>query len=35
MSLEKLCPNLSFVVENKMVNSHKKGGSNLKLNINN
>ena len=35
MSLEKLCPNLSFVVENKMVNSHKKGGSNFKLNINN
>ena len=31
---EKLCPNLIFIVENKMGNSHKKGWSHFKLNIN-
>ena len=30
----KLCPNLSLNVENKMENSHKKGWSHFKLNIN-
>ena len=31
---EKLCPSLSFTVENKMGNSSKKGWSHFKLNIN-
>ena len=30
---EMLCPNLSFPVQNKMGNSHKKGWSYFKLNI--
>ena len=34
MSWESLCPNLSFTVENKMGNSHKRGWSHFKLNIN-
>ena len=34
MSWEKLCPNLSFTVENKMENSHKRGWSHFKLKIN-
>ena len=34
MSLENLCPNLSFTVENKMENSHKRGWSHFKLKIN-
>ena len=34
MSWENLCPNLSFTVENKMGNSHKRGWSHFKLNIN-
>ena len=33
MSWENLCPNLSFAVEKKMGNSHKRGGSHFKLNI--
>ena len=32
---EKLFPNLSFIVENKTGNSHKKGWSHFKININN
>ena len=35
MSWENLCPNLSFTVGNKMGNSHKRGWSHFKLNINN
>ena len=31
MIWEKKCPNLSFTVENKMGNSHKKDGHILKL----
>ena len=34
MSWENLCPNLNFTVKNKMGNSHKRGGSHLKRNIN-
>ena len=34
MDWEKLCPNLSFTVENNMGNPHKKGWSHFKLNIN-
>ena len=34
MSLEILFPNLSFTVENKTGNSHKRGWSHFKLNIN-
>ena len=34
MNWEKLCPNLSFTIENKMGNLHKKWPSNIKLNIN-
>ena len=34
MSWENLCPNLTFTVENKMGNSHKRGWSHFKLNIN-
>ena len=34
MSKENLCPNLSLTVENKMGNSHKKGWSHFKHNIN-
>ena len=34
MSLENLCPNLSFTVGNKMENSHKRGWSHFKLKIN-
>ena len=34
MSWENLCPNLNFTVENKMRNSHKRGWSHFKLNIN-
>ena len=34
MSWENLCPNLSFTVENKIWNSHKRGWSHFKLNIN-
>ena len=34
MNWEKLCPELSFAVENKVGNSHKKGWSDIKLNIN-
>ena len=31
---ENLCPNLSFTVENELGNSHKRGWSHFKLNIN-
>ena len=34
ISWKNLCPNLSFTVENKVGNSHKKGWSHFKLNIN-
>ena len=35
MNWEKICPNLSFTVENKMRNSHKKKDwSDFKLDIN-
>ena len=34
MSWENVCPNLSFTVENKMENSHKRGWSHFKLKIN-
>ena len=34
MNSEKLCPNLSFTVENNVGNSHKKGCSQFKLNKN-
>ena len=34
LSWENLCPNLTFNVENKMGNSHKRGRSHFKLNIN-
>ena len=34
MNWEKLCPNLSLTVKNKMGNLHKKGWSHFKLNIN-
>ena len=34
MSWAILCPNLSFTVENKMENSHKRGWSHFKLKIN-
>ena len=34
MNWEKICSNLSFIVENKMGNLHKKGWSHFKLNIN-
>ena len=34
MSWENLCSNLSFTVENKMENSHKRGWSHFKLKIN-
>ena len=34
MSCENLCPNLTFTVEKKMGNSHKRGWSHFKLNIN-
>ena len=34
MSSENLCPNLTFTIENKMGNSHKRGWSRFKLNIN-
>ena len=33
MSWENLCPNLTFTVENKMENSHKRGWSHFKVNI--
>ena len=33
MNWEKLCPLFSFTVENKMENSHRKGWSHLKPNI--
>ena len=34
MNWEKLCPYLSFTVENKIGNSHKKGWSHFKFTIN-
>ena len=34
MNWEKLCPYLSFTVENKMVNSYKREWQHFKLNIN-
>ena len=34
MSWENVCPNLTFTVENKMGNSHKRGWSHFKLNLN-
>ena len=34
MSWENLCPNLSFTIENKIGNAHKRGWSHFKLNIN-
>ena len=34
ISWENLCPNLSFTVENKMENSHKRGWSHFRLKIN-
>ena len=34
MSWESLCPKSTFTVENKMGNSHKKGWSHFKLDIN-
>ena len=34
MSWENLRPNLTFTVENKMGNPHKRGWSHFKLNIN-
>ena len=34
MSWENLCPNLTFTLENKMRNSHKRGWSHFKININ-
>ena len=34
MIWEKLCPNLSFTVENDMDNSHERGWSHFKLKIN-
>ena len=34
MIWEKLCPNLSFTVENKMGNLHKKEWSHFKFNMN-
>ena len=34
MIWEKLCPNLSFIAENKTGNLHKKGWSHFKLNTN-
>ena len=34
MSWENLCPNLTFFLENKMGNSHKRGWSHFKLNLN-
>ena len=34
MSWENLCPNLTFTVENKMGNSHKRGWPHFKLKIN-
>ena len=34
MSWQKLYPNLSFTVKNKMENSHKRGSSHFKLKIN-
>ena len=34
MNWEKLCPHLSFIVENKMVNLYKRGWSHFKYNIN-
>ena len=34
MICENLCPNLRFTVENEMGDSHKRGWSHLKLNIN-
>ena len=34
MDWEKLCPHLSFIVENKMVNSYKRGWLHFKYNIN-
>ena len=34
MNWERICPNLSFTVENKMNNLHKKEWSHLKLKIN-
>ena len=34
MSWKNLCPNLSFTIENKMENSHKKWWSHFKLKIN-
>ena len=32
MSWENLCPNLTFTIENKIGNSHKRGWSHFKLN---
>ena len=34
MSWENLCSNLSFTVENRMGNPHKRGWSHFKLNVN-
>ena len=34
MSWENLCPNLTFTVKNKVRNSHKRGWSHFKLDIN-
>ena len=34
MSWENLCPNLSFFLENKKGNSHKRRWSHFKLNLN-
>ena len=34
MIWENLCPNLTFFLENKMGNSHKRGWSYFKLNLN-
>ena len=33
MSWENLCPNLTFIVENKMGNSQERGWSHFKLNM--
>ena len=34
MKWKNLCPNLTFVLENKMRNSHKRGWSHFELNLN-
>ena len=32
--IDELCPNLTFFLEDKMGNSHKRGWSHFKLNLN-